>query len=1189
MRQVMRNSRVSARVGAAVLLPLAVLVGLSGYFVADKMEEKRASEHVQAIMAAMPAISGLTHEMQRERGMSSGFAGSRGAAFAAELPVQIDNTNLAIEGFLDDVADRMPSADSAVLSTVVNRTKEYLSELPVIRSRIAKHELQVADIATFYTQITSALLDIASRLGAENKDPRTSQPVSAYIALMRAKEAVGLQRAMGAAGFGAGKFDQAVYGRLVAMIAGQNIYLDIFKRFADDTVRAFFDATVKGDVLADVSRMRRVALDSVYTGSTEGVRAENWFEAVSGEMQLLRQVEQFQAAELHTLASAIRDQAHRQYLVLLIGTPVLALLTIAFALVMASSVTAPISRLMVVLNRLANGERKIDMAETDRRDEIGAIARALSSFRDLTERQKAELVEAEDRLRQILASTSEGIIQVQTDGVVSFGNHSGARLLGREPEELAGTAMCDLMHGVRREIFALDDYPAFPCREEGYCLRVAEHMLCRPDGSSIPVEFSVAPLRKNGKLIGSIVSLHDISERKENEKTLLEAKELAEAGSRAKAEFLANMSHEIRTPMNAIIGMTYLVLKTELTHRQKDYLTKIQQAGRHLLGIINDILDFSKHESGKLTLDVCDIDLEKVLSHVADLTSEKASAKGLELIFNVDQNVPNFLVGDPLRLGQILLNYISNSVKFTSSGEITAGVRCVENHGDAVTLRFEVHDTGIGLSEEQQSRLFQSFQQADGSITREYGGTGLGLAIAKTLAELMGGSVGVTSVLGQGSTFWFTARLGKQARAKAAARMSMHDLAGRRVLVVDDGDGAREVFAQMLSAMSFRVQAAASGAAAVEAVRDATEDPFEIVFVDWRMPEMDGIETCARIKKLRLARAPLLVLVTAHDREEAFKGASDVGCETVLIKPVTPSVLFDTIVRVLRLEASPDRHPSVEASPSAEAREATENLRGARVLLVEDNLFNQEVATEILQGLGVEVDVADNGAIAVEKVTKGEYDAVLMDVQMPVMDGLTAAKEIRCLGWDHLPIIAMTANVMQQDRDRCFAAGMNDHLAKPVDPKMLASMLVKWLRRPSEVLEQGAAMACEGGGAAGWPQLPHIDADVFDVEALAAVHQGDMEKMKAAVSGFLVMASRKIAALPQLVDDRELLQQAVSSLKTSAHTIGARGLVRVAGDIESVSAHGSPQTVAMQVELLNAEYTQLRSAIESLSIERAAA
>ncbi|MFW9620566.1 MAG: response regulator [Macromonas sp.] len=672
-------------------------------------------------------------------------------------------------------------------------------------------------------------------------------------------------------------------------------------------------------------------------------------------------------------------------------------------------------------------------------EQTGELARQTAEI----EAQRRSLEAIANEQNAILESVGSGVAVVR-DRVITKCNRQLSVLLGQPDADLVG-------QGTRQwypseEVFAQVGN-AYAQVVQGEKVRLDVPMV-RHDGTPIWMRLNGCAIDTNDLHKGVVWTLEDISAERQVADEMRRARELAEDAARMKSDFLANMSHEIRTPMNAIIGMSHLALKTELNPRQRDYVHKIQQSGQHLLGIINDILDFSKIEAGKLKVENTEFNLNAVLENVSSLIAEKATAKGLELIFDLEPDVPSYLVGDSLRLGQILINYCNNAVKFTEHGEITIHIEKMEESNRDVLLRFTVSDTGIGLSPEQMGRLFQSFQQADTSTTRKYGGTGLGLAISKNLAELMGGQVGVSSELGHGSQFWFTARVGKS-RELHRALLPRPDLRGQRVLVIDDNEHARIVLADMLSGMSFVADAVDSGQAGVAAVRQAANDgrPYAIVFSDWQMPDMDGITTGSQILALGLTPPPHLIMVTAYGREEVIKGAETAGFEDVLIKPVNPSVLFDATIRALG-DVQEDAGRSRAATPSAVEASLT-RIAGARLLLVEDNELNQEVARELLQDAGFVVEVAEHGQIALDMLLRQpatHYDAVLMDMQMPVLDGVAATLKIRELAqFAPLPIIAMTANAMQQDRERCLAAGMNGYVAKPIDPDELWRALLRWI------------------------------------------------------------------------------------------------------------------------------------------------
>lgn len=656
-------------------------------------------------------------------------------------------------------------------------------------------------------------------------------------------------------------------------------------------------------------------------------------------------------------------------------------------------------------------------------------------------------------------------------------------------------------------------------------------------GDPRPCEIALTRVMLDGKP-QIFATMTDLRERVRQEAELKAAWSEAQAASRAKGDFLANMSHEIRTPMNAIVGLTHLGLGSDDPARLKGYLGKIDLAAKSLLQIINDILDFSKIEAGKLTLEATAFDLYTVLDTLSDLLNLRAAEKGLELLFDIEPGLLTELVGDPLRLGQVLLNLTGNAIKFTEAGQVVVRISTVKKGRDFRRLRFEVTDTGIGMTPQQIAGLFESFSQADSSTTRRYGGTGLGLVISQRLVDLMDGEIVVDSVHGQGSTFAFTARFGLAGpRAKPAAIPA--PLRGMRVLVVDDNPTSVSILQAYLESFGFSVCTATSGGEALRAMAAATE-PYRLVLMDWQMPGMNGIEAAVRIRDQAPTEPTVIIMVTAFGREAVERQAMNAGLDGFLIKPVNPSVLLDTILDAFGREAVLEQVPRSEGLAGGAA------LRGRRVLLVEDNEINQEVATELLQRVGVKVDLAVNGLEAVERAGAADYAAVLMDVQMAVMDGLAATRAIRQLPAPRnaVPIIAMTANALAEDRARCLEAGMNDHLGKPVDVDRLYQLLQQWMVGTGAT-EDAADMVREPAET-DFPAAIKRLADSRALWSRQARRYLDSRPAAEQIAQHLV------------VNAHDEARRAAHSLKGTAATLGLEALAQQAGAVEMALHRGEP-------------------------------
>ncbi len=779
------------------------------------------------------------------------------------------------------------------------------------------------------------------------------------------------------------------------------------------------------------------------------------------------------------------------------------------------------------------------------------------------------LAQSEELFRTVVTNMEMAHLRFDLQGQILLVNPAGARLLGYDdPEELLGRSVPkQLWVSPARFQEVLTDL----LREGSAAI---EAPLRRRDGSVRTVQGALRLLRDGGGAgVAGDGVVRDVTEELQAREELVHAREAAEAGSRAKSAFLANMSHEIRTPMNAIIGLSHLALEADPPPKHREYLTQIHAAGVALLAIINDVLDVSKIEAGKLTLEVEPFELDRLLEAVANVISVRAAERGLEVVFAVDPRVPSELVGDRMRLGQVLMNLAGNAVKFTDAGEIVVSVELVRRDEDHARLRFAVRDTGIGMSEEQRKRLFEPFSQVDNSTTRRYSGTGLGLAISQELVHMMGGEIEVESAPGAGSEFRFEVELGVRQGAAGAPGLAL-DVRDMRVLVVDDSQVARDVLTRNLLAMGFVAAAVPSAKAAIDALQRSEQQgaPYQLMLVDARMPEMDGLELARALAQgTVVSRPPAQILISAHSRDEICRGREVGAVRAFLRKPISRSSLLDTIMEVARGEnLEPAR---TETAPAPRSKP----LAGLRLLVVEDNEINQVLARDLLEAAGAAVPWARAGREAIRLATSAEppFDLILMDVQLPGLDGHATTRVLRTdTRTRDTPIIAMTAHAFEAERRKCLASGMNAHISKPINPPELVQTVRAWARagareeppppagsaarpehapRPVERPPVASDAKANASASARSDNRPARDLsrDRFDPTALSTVFR-DPARQLAFLRKFVASAEVTLAEMRGAWERRsqEEIGFAGHKLKSSAKACGAHALADLCAELE---------------------------------------
>jgi PAS domain S-box-containing protein len=1176
-----------------LLIPIAALFYFSASGISEKSAVVAGMDDIEMTVRIAVKTGEAVHELQKERGITAGFLASQGQRFAATLEAQRSTTD-QVTGELESLAQGRHAAPRGLKLDGPLREIHGLSRQ---RAAVDERKLDASRAIHAYNNLIAILLQLPMQLPMlGDGDADVIRASLAYVGLLFVKEYTGQERALLNNAFSGGVLDQSLHHEFVANQAAQLAYMRQFQAYATDVQLAYYGDRMRAPEVLEVERIKHYALareGRVLNGITPG----KWFRVATAKIDRLHEVEKKLEQDLLAQTGRIRAAAQAMQNTFAGLAAIAVLLTLLLSFILIRNILRQLGGEPCVAAEIA---QKVAAGDLDAeipvlpgdttsliasvkimRDHLaGMIAEAGKTNERLekrvderTQEINANLAQARKNMTELenqhFALDQHAIVSI-TDihGNIIYANDKFCEISQYPLEELLGKNHRIVKSGI---------HPPAVYEELWHTItqgKVWHGEVCNRarDGGHYWVNATIVPFLDESGLPYQYVSIRtDITRSKQNELALEEARDAAEAASRAKSDFLATMSHEIRTPMNGIIGMTELSLDTELTPLQREYLEIVKSSADSLLTVINDILDFSKIEAGKMELDLDTFDLRDVLADVVKPLALRAEQKGVELIYEVAPEIPELLVGDYHRLKQVIVNLVGNAIKFTSEGEIVVRVLPeIIAEGEAI-LHFMVSDTGIGIPPEKQALIFEAFSQADSSTTRKYGGTGLGLTISGRLVKLMGGTIWVESETGQGSTFHFQARMeiGHDGEPSCPPSRTV-DLNGARVLVVDDNATNRRIFREMLGNWGMLADTAELGAEGLKLLWQAagTEHPYQLVILDVMMPEMDGFEVAREIRQnSATAHTPLLILSSAM-RPDSGALCRELLLDACLTKPVKQSDLFKHIQAAL----GAPQHAEAAARRHITAQHVADGLR---ILLAEDNPINQKLAVRLLEKHGHRITLANNGQEAVELLANGEFDLVLMDMQMPEMDGIEATQHIRSREIDsgeHIPIIAMTANVMPEDRHRCLEAGMDGYVSKPINTEALFAAI--------------AGVCVNAPLAPAGEEDDEAQTAAFDY-ASALKNSVDAEIVAIIGADFLEQAPAYLTALDAAIAAADCATTAriAHTLKGLLGNFAARPAVEVARAIEQSARSQSPDGIAELNKKLEREMAlfsaALRAALES--------